>query len=464
MSARIAARLAFVLAAGLAMSPSWASPAQAGAQSPSPPSTTPAPKRTATEPPATAPGTPAAQPPRAGLTPAKPAAVKPAASGPAAATATPPLKPGQFLWMPELSPQGPVVVVVSLPEQRAHVYRNGVRIGVSTISSGMRGFETRTGIYPILERQTEHYSNLYDNAPMPFMLRLTWSGTALHAGRIPGYPASHGCIRLPKPFAQALFDTVRRGTVVVIADAASHPPTVVSPGWVSPVDPATGAAFELAPTAPAVAAAEAPAAPVAAAPAVSASTDLWAPERAPEGPLSLLLSSRDRQLRVFRSGIEIGHAEVALTGEPAAGTRLHTLHIETTAPDTVVADPATESRWVPSGAVTPPPPIPTLHWRAIAQPGKPRAEAGTPPPLRTGTLRLDDGFARQLLPLLSGDTPLVITDDALPPPRAAAPTPTAPSALPAPPAPAGPLPAPPQNGTPVTPPPPSPAQLPPPPR
>lgn len=399
----------------------------------------PAPKADTPKPPATAPAPPAAQPPRPGTTSAKPAA-----AGPDAATATPPLKPGQFLWMPELSPQGPVVVVVSLPEQRAHVYRNGVRIGVSTISSGMRGFETRTGVYPIIERQTEHYSNLYDNAPMPYMLRLTWSGTALHAGRIPGYPASHGCIRLPKPFAQVLFDTVRRGTVVVIADDASHPPDVVSPGWVSPVDPATGAVFGLAQTAASEAAPDVPApdvpAPDEQAPA---SSDMWAPERAPEGPLSLLASIRDRQLMVLRNGIEIGRAEVALTGEPAAGTRVHTLRVETPADDAAVADPAPESRWVSSGALRPPPPIPTLHWRAIAQPGKATAPGTGQPPLRAGTLRFDDGFARQLLPLLSAETTLVITDEALPPPRAITPPPAAPSALPAPPAPAGPLPAPP---------------------
>lgn len=418
-------------------------------------------------PPASRPAAPAAQSPRpepasakpsstkppaarpAGI---KPSAVKPAAPSPAAATATPPLKPGQFLWMPELSPQGPVVLVVSLPEQRVHVYRNGVRIGVSTVSSGMRDYETRTGVYPILERKSEHYSNLYDNAPMPYMLRLTWSGTALHAGRIPGYPASHGCIRLPKPFAQSLFDTVRRGTIVVVADEVSHPPSVVSPGWATPVDPATGAIVEIAKATPAE---------PAPAPPTPASTDLWAPERAPEGPLSLLVSTRDRQLLVFRSGIEIGRTEVALTGEPAPGTRMHALHVEMPA-----TDGAAEPRWVTSGAITPPAPAPGLHWRALAQPGK----AGTPgtaqPPLRSGTLRLDDAFARQLQPLLSAEATLVITDEPLrtPQPAAEAGLPSPPPTPPAPPAPAKALPAPPQNATPVTPSPPNPAQLPSPPR
>ncbi len=482
MSRRIATRFALALAAALGTPPSWASPAQTGAPSPSP---SQAPKPALSERPAPEAATPAAQPPQPKPSSREPSAVKPSATKPATTTtATPALKPGQFLWMPELSPQGPVVVVVSLPEQRAHVYRNGVRIGVSTISSGMRGFETRTGVYPILERSSEHYSNLYDNAPMPYMLRLTWSGTALHAGRIPGYPASHGCIRLPKPFAQALFDTVRRGTVAVVADAASHPPAVVSPGWATPVDPATGTPIEIVRAAPARGATAEPATAgpttagpttarpatagpgpsgpasteVAAAASAPLATDLWAPERAPDGPLSLLLSTRDRQLMVFRNGIEIGRAEVALTGEPAAGTGLHALHTETTTADTTVADRATEPLWVPSDAIAPPPPIPTLHWRAIAQPGKAGASGAAQPPLRTGTLSPNDAFARQLLPLLSAETPLVITDDAL------RPLPTAPSAVPAAPAPASPLPTPPQNATPVTPPPPSPAQLPSPPR
>ncbi|HQZ32008.1 MAG TPA: L,D-transpeptidase family protein, partial [Arenimonas sp.] len=103
------------------------------------------------------------------------------------------LLPGEYLWLPELSPRGPVLVLVSLPEQRAYVYRNGVRIGVATVSTGKPGYETPTGVFTILQKKREHYSNLYDDAPMPFMQRLTWDGVAMHAGRVPGYPASHGC-------------------------------------------------------------------------------------------------------------------------------------------------------------------------------------------------------------------------------------------------------------------------------
>jgi len=130
--------------------------------------------------------------------------------------------------------------VISLPQQRAHVYRSGIRIGVSTISSGKPGHATPTGAFPILQKRRVHRSNLYDNAPMPYMQRLTWDGIALHAGRIPGKPASHGCIRLPKAFAKALFSVTERGVTVVVADETSHGPSVVWPTDRAPVDSYTG--------------------------------------------------------------------------------------------------------------------------------------------------------------------------------------------------------------------------------
>jgi hypothetical protein len=150
------------------------------------------------------------------------------------------LQPGQFLWQPERATRGPLVMVVSLPEQRMHVYRDGVRIGITTISSGKSGKETPTGNFEILQKKREHYSNLYNNAPMPFMQRLTWDGIALHAGALPGYPASNGCVRLPKAFAALLFEHTERGGRVVVADATSHGLAVVHPGERAPVDAYTG--------------------------------------------------------------------------------------------------------------------------------------------------------------------------------------------------------------------------------
>ena len=150
------------------------------------------------------------------------------------------LKPGQFEWHPERAAAGQLVMVVSLPAQMVHVYRNGVRIGVSTISSGKPGKETPTGTFEILQKKQMHHSNLYNNAPMPYMQRLTWDGIALHAGKLPGYPASHGCIRLPTAFAKLLFAETRKGMLVVVADETSHGPEVLYPGARAPVDAYSG--------------------------------------------------------------------------------------------------------------------------------------------------------------------------------------------------------------------------------
>jgi hypothetical protein len=142
------------------------------------------------------------------------------------------LKPGEFTSHPERSPKGPVAVVVSLPEQRAHVYRNGVRIGVSTCSTGKPGHETPTGVFTVLEKDKDHHSKTYNNAPMPNMNRLTWDGVALHAGQLPGYPASHGCVRLPMGFSERLWTVTHVGTPVIIAGSHSDPWELTHPGLV----------------------------------------------------------------------------------------------------------------------------------------------------------------------------------------------------------------------------------------
>lgn len=288
----------------------------------------------------------------------------------------PALKPGQFVWTPELAPQGPVVIVVSLPEQRAYVYRNGVRIGVSTVSTGKPGYETPTGVFTILEKRREHYSNLYDNAPMPFMQRLTWDGVALHAGRIPGYPASHGCVRLPHAFSEKLFATTSRGMTVVIADGASHPPEVASPGLFAPVDAASGAARLPAPV---------------------DEDSVWVPERAAEGPLTVLLSIRDQRLLVLRNGVEIGRARVTVGPLAPQGTQAY-----------VLLEGAGEG---PSAML---PDRPRLRWLAVAVP---REGAMPEDELRRlvaeGQLRVDPAFARQLYETLRPGATVVLTDEPL---------------------------------------------------
>lgn len=158
------------------------------------------------------------------------------ASLPVIAWAVDNLKPGEFTWNPDLSPSGPVAIIVSIPDQRVYVYRNGVEIAVSTCSTGKPGHETPTGVFTILQKDKDHHSSLYNDAPMPNMERLTWSGVALHAGNLPGYPASHGCVRLPMDFSAKLFGITHLGTPVIVANAASAPSDVVHPGQVLSAD------------------------------------------------------------------------------------------------------------------------------------------------------------------------------------------------------------------------------------
>lgn len=139
-------------------------------------------------------------------------------------------------WHPEIAPRGPVVIVVSLAEQRLYAYRNGVAIGISRISSGRPGYETPPGVYSILQKARTHYSNLYDDAPMPYMQRLSWGGVAMHAGVVPPRPASHGCVRLPQAFAARLFGVTRRGDVVVVSDQRVAPARLRHPAAVAPID------------------------------------------------------------------------------------------------------------------------------------------------------------------------------------------------------------------------------------
>ena len=111
-------------------------------------------------------------------------------------------------------------MVIDLTRQRALLYRDGVPIAASTISTGSKGRETPTGVFTILQKEVVHRSGTYDNAPMPYMQRLTSKGVAMHGGNLPGYPASHGCIRLPKAFAKLLYGVTELGTPVMITDEA----------------------------------------------------------------------------------------------------------------------------------------------------------------------------------------------------------------------------------------------------
>jgi lipoprotein-anchoring transpeptidase ErfK/SrfK len=125
--------------------------------------------------------------------------------------------------------KGPLLVIISIADQRISVYDNGALLAHSSVSTGVKGHPTPLGVFSVISKSKFHRSNIYSNAPMPFMQRITWSGIALHAGDLPGYPASHGCIRLKHDFAVQLFHLTKRGTRVIIAHDDIRPSEISRP-------------------------------------------------------------------------------------------------------------------------------------------------------------------------------------------------------------------------------------------
>jgi len=210
------------------------------------------------------------------------------------------LKPGDFTWHPERSPAGPVAVVASIPEQLVHVYRNGVRIAVSTCSTGKPGHETPTGVFVILQKDKHHRSSTYNDAPMPNMNRLTWGGIALHAGKLPGYPASHGCVRLPMAFSEKLFGVTHIGTPVILSGSHADPWELIHPGLV--LGDYAEREFEGA---------------VAALKGKSHPSD-WA-DGTSQPITSLIASSADRTVTLIENGAEVGSSKLIVRGDARLG-------------------------------------------------------------------------------------------------------------------------------------------------
>jgi lipoprotein-anchoring transpeptidase ErfK/SrfK len=137
----------------------------------------------------------------------------------------------------QAAPKGPVIVVVSIAKQRVDVFAEGREIAQAPVSTGVPGHPTPLGVFSVIQKQLYHESNLYSAAPMPYMQRITWSGVALHAGQLPGYPASHGCIRLPRDFAVKLYTMTKTGARVVIARDEAKPVDIASPVLFQPKPP-----------------------------------------------------------------------------------------------------------------------------------------------------------------------------------------------------------------------------------
>jgi hypothetical protein len=130
---------------------------------------------------------------------------------------------------PEEPPKGPLQIIISIADQRVSLYDNGTLVARSSVSTGVRRHPTPFGVFSVVEKQRWHRSNIYSGAPMPYMQRITWSGIALHAGELPGYPASHGCIRLTNDFAIRLWHLTKRGARVIIAHQDVVPIEITNP-------------------------------------------------------------------------------------------------------------------------------------------------------------------------------------------------------------------------------------------
>ena len=273
------------------------------------------------------------------------------------------LRPGEYVWAPKVAPKGPMLLIVNLHSQRALLYRNGVPVGASTVSTGRPGYRTPVGVFTILQKHAVHYSSKYDSAPMPYMERLTWYGVALHAGHLPGYPASHGCIRLPAGFAKLLYGLTSLGMTVVISDQATTPRVAPAPLIVSATPAELGSPTGIE----------------------------WHPERSPSGPVSVVVSAADNRAVVLRNGAIIGSAPVTVQG-PVSGTWAYTLrNID-----------AQGQHWIRLGLSSASPtdaPVSREEWQRFNAP---------------------DGFKRLVAGIVQPGMTIVVTSDSLHPGRRAA--------------------------------------------
>ena len=277
------------------------------------------------------------------------------------------LKPGEYWWKPQLSPSGPLMVLVSVPEQTMHVYRNGILIGRSSISTGSRGHSTPGGVFSILGKSKEYYSKKYDNAPMPNMQRLTDTGICMHSGNLPGYPASHGCIRMPYDFSQLLFSVTSSGGTVVVGDGKVPVPYLASsPGLLLAPKDFTPEMLR---------------------PLASNDYD-WKPERSPSGPITMVVSAADKAVYVYRNGNVIGRAPVEVSGRGSLGNHVYSLLEGTTGQQSSLAPGRAARKWM------------TVTSSGRSVPADKIAER----------LRVNPEFAAKVYDTLTPGTTVIITD------------------------------------------------------
>ena len=264
------------------------------------------------------------------------------------------------------------MILISVPEQEMHVYRNGIMIGRSSVSTGSKGHDTPGGVFSILEKQTDYRSKKYQNAPMPYMQRLTWTGIAMHSGQLPGYAASHGCVRLPYDFSQLLFSTTASGGTVIIGDGKTPVPRLAStPGLIlAPTDYTPGMVRTL------------------------GKNDYdWHPERSSEGPITIAISSADRAMYVYRNGNPIGRAAIEIAGRGLSRSDKLGNHVFTMLEGTT----GKPSRFTPKHE--------EARWMRVTSEGRP-----VDPDTLASRLQFSPDFADKLANELKPGTTVIVTD------------------------------------------------------
>ena len=288
----------------------------------------------------------------------------------------------KYKWHPEDSTSGPVLIVVDLDAQEALVYRNGIEIAKTPVSTGKPGHRTPTGIFQILNKDAHHHSSTYNNASMPFSERLTWSGIALHAGGLPGYPSSHGCIHLPYSFAKKLFTVTHKGSTVVITQKGHTPAKGTQPAaallGLEDAAIASGKINEL------------------------DSSVVWTPELSQEGSVTVFLSGKHEKAEVFRNGILIGSAPLKLRDPKINLPTAVMLLLE----DKVKSAPKSGSKTKTPATEATPPAVPSTHWATLSTTGE--GDATKLAALLKANVILPSGFSERIQQL-AGPGMLIIT-------------------------------------------------------
>ncbi len=282
------------------------------------------------------------------------------------------LKKGEFTWAPEISPKGPVLVTVSLDEQMAYTYRNGALIGISTISTGKKGHETPTGVFHTMMKDANHHSSKYNNASMPYTQKFTQYGIALHAGGLPGYPSSHGCVHLPSEYARMLFNETPLGMTVVVTNQVQFPEAVDHPAFLSPVmvDGKQQVHERLS----------------------STEKYRWTPEKSTDGPVTMLMSRTDKRMVVMRNGVEIGRTKIEIANEKdSIGTIIYVAQAKSSASGTT---PIQNLQWISQD-------LKDVHYGS----GK-----YNDPKQQLSRIKIPDEFLQNIQPLLVEGTTMMVTD------------------------------------------------------